>query len=169
MVYTTQYGSPIGQLWLASDGERLIGLWMEGQKYFGASAPGVWVPKDDLPVFAQIKAWLDDYFAGGRPALSGLPLALHGSAFRKMVWAVLCEIAYGQTTTYGQIAQAVARRMKRRGDGGMLSRAVGGAVGHNPVSIIVPCHRVLGSDGGLTGYAGGLERKVHLLALEGAR
>ena len=117
-----------------------------------------------LPVFAKVKEWLDAYFAGENPAAAHLPLAPVGSDFRQAVWAVLREIPYGQCTTYGEIARQVAAGMHRKS---MSCQAVGGAVGHNAISIIIPCHRVVGSDGSLTGFAGGIDKKIKLLELEG--
>ena len=121
-------------------------------------------PRDDAPAFAEARAWLDAYFADDRPAISDVPLAPNGGEFRQIVWRILTEIPYGETTTYGEIAQEVARRRNGRKTAAL---AVGGAVGHNPVSIIIPCHRVVGSDGSLTGYAGGLAKKIWLLEHEG--
>ncbi len=158
MHYRTQTPSPLGGLTLASDGEALTGLWLPGQKYFGATLKNDAVERADLPVFAQARAWLEAYFAGRRPDPRQLPLAPQGSAFRKRVWAVLLDIPYGETVTYGQIAREI---------GCASAQAAGGAVGHNPISIIVPCHRVLGARGDLTGYAGGLQAKRFLLRLEG--
>ena len=123
-----------------------------------------WVENDRLPVFELAKQWLDQYFAGEAPAIADLPLAPIGSEFRQAVWKILEEIPYGQVVTYGQIAEKMALDMGRST---MSSQAVGGAVGHNPISIIIPCHRVVGSDGSLTGYAGGLPNKIKLLTLEG--
>ncbi|MDR1276137.1 MAG: methylated-DNA--[protein]-cysteine S-methyltransferase [Candidatus Accumulibacter sp.] len=163
MFYSTTHTSPLGSLTLASDGENLVGVWFDGQKYFAATVKDAVEAKPDVPVFASAKRWLDVYFAGKNPALSELPLAPAGSAFRKAVWDILCEIPYGQCTTYGEIAKKIAARM---GKNKMSSRAVGGAVGHNPISIIIPCHRVVGANGSLTGYAGGIDRKVKLLELE---
>ena len=160
MMVKTDYASPLGTLTLASDGENLTGLWMAGQKYFAAGIPTNLPVCDDLPVFLQARDWLDRYFAGKRPAVCELPLAPQGSAFRQSVWRILCEIPYGQTVTYGEIAKRLGVRS---------AQAVGGAVGHNPISIIIPCHRVLGSDGSLTGYAGGAQKKIWLLAHEGAQ
>ncbi|MFW3895627.1 methylated-DNA--[protein]-cysteine S-methyltransferase [Pseudomonas bharatica] len=165
MYYSTLYPSPVGTLQLAASDSHLLGLWMVGQKYFGGSAPGTLEPNDNLPFFREVRDWLDQYFAGRQPAVADLPMAPIGSDFRKAVWALLCEIPYGGTTTYGEIAKAVALRS---GLASMSSQAVGGAVGHNPISIIIPCHRVIGSDGSLTGYAGGIEKKIHLLEHEGA-
>lgn len=165
MIYTMEYLSPLGPVLLASDGESLTGLWNEGQKYFGSTMGGEAVMKKAVPVLAAAEEWLDAYFAGQRPAIASLPLAPQGSSFRKTVWEILCEIPYGGVTTYGEIAREMARRM---GKASMSSQAVGGAVGHNPVSIIIPCHRVVGTNGSLTGYAGGIDRKIQLLSLEGA-
>lgn len=159
MMVKTNYDSPLGQLTLASDGEAIIGLWIEGQKYFAAGIPTNLPVRDDLPVFLQARDWLDRYFAGKRPAASELPLAPQGSAFRQSVWEILCQIPYGHTVTYGEIAKRLCCKS---------AQAVGGAVGHNPVSIIIPCHRVLGADRGLTGYAGGTDKKIWLLRHEGA-
>jgi methylated-DNA-[protein]-cysteine S-methyltransferase len=165
-ILKTTYPSPIGLITLACDGggSRLMGLWNEGQKYHGDEVFGGMVEKGDVAVFDRVKGWLDRYFAGKRPAVSEVPLALAGSEFRRGVWEILCEIPYGVVVSYGDIAKKMAVRMGRVS---MASRAVGGAVGRNPVSIIVPCHRVVGADGGLTGYAGGVGVKVRLLELEG--
>ncbi len=164
MFYSTTHASPLGAILLASDGENLVGLWMDGQKYFAATVQGAIEEKPDLPFFARAKKWLDAYFAGKKPAISELPLAPVGSGFRKAVWGILCEIPYGQCATYGEIAKKMAARMGKKS---MSSQAVGGAVGHNPISIIIPCHRVVGSNGSLTGYAGGIGKKVKLLEHEG--
>ena len=164
MLYSTDYASPLGALILAADGESLVGLWMAGQKYFGATLKGVVEKKIDLPVFAGAKKWLDAYFAGKKPAIAALPLAPVGGEFRKTVWDILCEIPYGRCTTYGDIAKQTAARMGRKS---MSGQAVGSAVGHNPLSIIIPCHRVVGAGGSLTGYAGGIGKKVKLLEHEG--
>ena len=165
MYYTAVYPSPVGMLTLASDGENLVGLWMEGQKYFGSNISEEMTPKDDLPVFKAAKQWLDRYFAGEKPAISELSLRPIGGEFRQSVWDLLCKIPYGETVTYGDIAKKMAERAGKRS---MSSQAVGGAVGHNPISIIIPCHRVVGAKGSLTGYAGGIDAKVKLLELEGA-
>ena len=163
--YTTLYPSvELGPLTLASDGERLVGLWLPGQKYYGATLEGKVAEDDSLPVFAQVKEWLDRYFAGEQPPIFALPLAPSGTDFRHRVWRKLITIPYGQTRTYGQLAQELA---DEDGNDKMSAQAVGGAVGHNPISIIIPCHRVVGADGSLTGYAGGVEKKVFLLEHEG--
>lgn len=164
MYYKTEYESPLGRIILASDGESLVGLWMEGQKYFASAIKEKMHPEDRLPVFETVRDWLDRYFAGRKPELSELSLAPAGSDFRQEVWKLLCEIPYGTVTTYKEIAGKLAERLHRQN---MSCQAVGGAVGHNPISIIIPCHRVVGSDGSLTGYAGGLEKKIKLLELEG--
>ncbi|MGI6361431.1 MAG: methylated-DNA--[protein]-cysteine S-methyltransferase [Bacillota bacterium] len=165
MYYSTIYPSPLGLITLACNGDNLVGLWIKGQKHYGKSIPENLIEKDNLPVFIAAKNWLDSYFAGENPAISALSLSPKGSDFRQKVWSLLCEIPYGQTTTYGEIAKKVALKLQRPS---MSSQAVGGAVGHNPLSIIIPCHRVVGSDGSLTGYAGGLKTKIKLLELEGA-
>lgn len=164
MVYTSHYDSPVGTLLLAGQDGTLAGVWMEGQKYFLGSVREETQECGSLPILQQAGRWLDRYFAGERPAVNELPLAPVGSDFRQEVWKILCEIPYGQTTTYGEIAQKLSARLGRER---MSARAVGGAVGHNPISIIIPCHRVVGSNGRLTGYAGGLERKIKLLTHEG--
>jgi len=166
------YHSPLGPITLASDGMFLTGLWFDGQKYFGATA-GPSPVRDDgsLPAFAETVRWLDLYFSGVCPDfLPPLSIeALPGSAFRRSVWKILLTIPYGQTVTYGEIAARLAAQQagSRSSSGkGVSARAVGGAVGRNPVSLVIPCHRVLGAGGKLTGYAGGLDRKEKLLALE---
>lgn len=164
MYYQTSYPSPIGAMTLASDGENLVGLWNEGQKYHGGTIRDEMLCNDTLPLFSLVRQWLDRYFAGDMPAIADIPLRPIGGAFRQAVWAALCQISYGQTATYGDIARGVAAQMGR---GSMSSQAVGGAVGHNPISIIIPCHRVVGTNGSLTGYAGGIAAKTKLLTLEG--
>ncbi len=162
MQYINHYQSDIGGITLASDGQNITGLWLDGQKYF----PYMLLEKalrEDLPVFETAKKWLDIYFSGHEPEFTP-PILLRGSAFRMEVWAELLNIPYGRVTTYVNIACAIAAK---HGLKSMSSQAVGGAVGHNPISIIVPCHRVIGSNGGLVGYAGGLEIKKALLGLEG--
>ena len=162
--HSTTYPSPLGEMTLTCDGGRLVGLWMNMQKYHGSTIPGEMVEKDDMPVFGVVKKWLDRYFAGKNPSIDKLPLAPIGGAFRQGVWSILLEIPYGELTTYGDIAKQMARKMKVRK---MSAQAVGGAVGHNPISIIIPCHRVVGVNGNLTGYGGGIDRKIKLLELEG--
>lgn len=162
-MYFTEYESPLGKLTLAGGEDGLYGLWISGQKHFGGGGDGAWEQRDALPVFEQARAWLDAYFAGRRPQPAGLPLKPGGSPFRRVVWDILLAIPYGGTTTYRDIARQVSLITGRPSS----ARAVGGAVGHNPLSLIIPCHRVVGADGSLTGYAGGLERKRWLLKHEG--
>ena len=144
MYYSTRYSSPLGAITIASDGENLIGLWLEGQKYFGSTVSENLIENNDLNIFIVTKEWLDRYFAGEKPKISELQLAPNGGEFRKLVWDILCEIPYGETITYGEIAKKVAFKMNKKS---MSSQAVGGAVGHNPISIIIPCHRVMGTNG----------------------
>lgn len=168
--YTTDFLSPLGPMMMAADGENIVGLWLKGQKYYADTVADNddygdnYVKKNDLPVFDAAKDWLNCYFAGKKPAISGLPLAPAGGEFRKAVWALLCKIPYGQVTTYGKIAKEIAVRLNKKN---MSAQAIGGAVGHNPIGIIIPCHRVVGSNGSLTGYAGGIDIKVWLLKHEG--
>lgn len=158
MLFLTHYASPLGPILLAADETGLTGLWFEGQKYF-SSFSGVEYQEKETPVLTETVRWLDVYFSGKDPGFLP-PLHPQGSPFRQTVWNILLTIPRGQTMTYGEIA----RRL-----GVHSAQAVGGAVGHNPISILIPCHRVVGSDGSLTGYAGGVERKARLLQLEGAR
>ena len=164
MYYSTTYSSPVGVLTLACDENNLVGLWMEVHKYHEPSSPEAMADNKTMPVLDAAKDWLDRYFNGEKTSFSELPLAPIGSDFRQMVWEILCEIPYGEVITYGAIAKKMAVEMNKET---MSGQAVGGAVGHNPISIIIPCHRVVGSNGSLTGYAGGIETKVKLLELEG--
>ena len=160
-MYLTELHSPIGLLTLASNGTALTGLWLKGQKYF--PSPLIGENLSDLPVFQQASDWLTAYFSNA--PLPPLPtLEPQGSPFRQAVWQQLREIPYGQTTTYGSLA----RKLREQGIPA-AAQAVGGAVGHNPISILIPCHRVLGHNGSLTGYAGGIAVKQYLLELEGVR
>ncbi|WP_173386989.1 methylated-DNA--[protein]-cysteine S-methyltransferase [Ruminococcus flavefaciens] len=155
------YTSPIGGITLASDSEALTGLWFDGQKNF----PHKLISESteaELPIFTQTCNWLDIYFSGKEPSFTP-PISLHTTPFRKVVYDILLTIPYGQTMTYGEIANIIANQ---QGAERMSAQAVGSAVGHNPVSIIIPCHRVVGADGSLTGYAGGLDKKIALLKLE---
>ena len=161
MPYTAHYASPLGGMLLAADDAGLTGLWFEGQKHFARGLNGTHEERA-LPLFDEVKRWLDQYLSGREPDFTP-PLHLLGTAFEREVWAILRAVPYGKTTTYGEIAAQLARR---RGLTHMSAQAVGGAVGRNPISVIVTCHRVLGADGSLTGYAGGLARKRRLLALE---
>ena len=160
--YSCHYRSPLGDMTLASDGDALTGAWFDGQKYFGSTLHGSPVTAD-LPGFRLSRAWLDRYFSGELPD-DLPPLRPEGSVFRLAVWALLEDIPYGTTRTYGALARELARRTGRN----VSAQAVGGAVGHNPLSLFIPCHRVVGSDGSLTGYAGGVRLKERLLRLEGA-
>ncbi len=162
-VYTCRYDSPLGAVLLAADGSGLTGLWFDGQKYFAHSLPGEHIAQE-TPVLAEARRWLDIYFAGREPDFMP-PLHPVGSAFRRSVWEMLLRIPYGQTVTYGELARRLA---EKHGLPRISAQAVGGAVGHNEISVIIPCHRVVGASGSLTGYAGGLDRKIKLLELEHA-
>ena len=155
MQYTQKYKSPLGNILLAADQKGLTGLWFEGQKHFASKLDPEHQEKN-MPVFEQVSQWLDIYFSGKNPDFTP-PLHMIGTEFQIKVWELLLKIPYGETTTYGQLARQCNTKS---------AQAVGGAVGHNAISIIIPCHRVVGSDGSLTGYAGGIDRKIKLLALE---
>ena len=158
MKYSARYDSPVGELILTGDGSRLTGIWMTRQVFPDAML------EDDLPVFKQTRAWLDAYFRGENPPIEKIPLAPEGTSFQQEVWKILLRIPYGETRTYGEIAREMAALL---GKEKMSAQAVGGAVGANPISILIPCHRCVGAKGQLTGYAGGLEKKVWLLRHEG--
>lgn len=177
IIYESRYDSPLGKIIMKSaDGKKLCGLYFEGQKYFNETeeprrlaaldndAPASCAPPSRITpaIFAETKRWLDVYFSGKKPCFTP-PLDLQGTDFRRDVWEILLKIGYGKTVSYGDIANKIANS---RGIEKMSNRAVGGAVGHNPVAIIVPCHRVVGANGSLTGYGGGIERKIKLLELE---
>lgn len=162
MIYLKKYSSSLGDITLASDGEALIGLWFDGQKYFQSTINEP-TKEAELPIFDETVKWLDCYFSGKAPDF--LPsLRPRGTEFRQAVWKILLSIPYGKTMTYGQIAAKIA---ESSGLKTMSAQAVGGAVGHNPISIIIPCHRVVGTSGSLTGYAGGIDKKIALLEMEG--
>lgn len=161
IVHVTQYHSPYGKIFMGSDGKFLTGLWFEQQKYFPEDLVDAATNKE-LSVFAQTREWLNRYFQRIQPDFTPA-IRLDDTPFRVAVWEILQTIPYGRTTTYKQIAEEIARR---KAIPHMSAQAVGGAVGHNPISIIIPCHRVIGSNGSLTGYAGGLQLKQQLLALE---
>ena len=163
MDYTHHYESPLGGITLASDGEALIGLWFDGQKYFADSLEREH-KEQPLPVFDEANRWLDIYFSGRAPDFTP-PLSMKTTQFRKAVWEIMLTIPYGKTMTYGEIADRIA---KEKGLVRMSAQAVGGAVGHNSISLIIPCHRVVGTNGSLTGYAGGIDKKVKLLTMEKA-
>lgn len=163
MNYIGKYNSPLGKIIMTSDGENLTGLVFDRQKYFDIEAP-VDVVEKSLSIFEVVSKWLDLYFQGKKPDFMP-PLSMVGSEFRMEVWEILKQIPYGQVITYGDIARKIA---EKRGIAKMSAQAVGGAVGHNPISIIVPCHRVVGERGNLTGFAGGIDRKIKLLKIEGA-
>lgn len=161
MRYYDRYDSPLGEIWMGSDGECLCGLWLTGQRNFdiGRARTG---QRMDLQIFRETRQWLELYFSGKAPDFTP-KLSLSGTPFRLMVWKMLLEIPYGETTTYGRLAELAAKKCGRER---MSAQAVGGAVGNNPISIIVPCHRVVGADGSLTGYAGGVDKKAWLLEWE---
>ena len=163
MTYTQHYDSPLGGILLAADEEGLTGLWFDGQKYFARTLPKEYA-ESGTPVLCEAKRWLDIYFSGREPDFTP-PLHPVGSAFQQAVWALLLEIPYGETTTYGTLARKLA---EKQGLTHMSAQAVGGAVGHNDISLIIPCHRVVGANGSLTGYAGGVDKKIKLLELERA-
>ena len=161
MTFIQHYNSPLGGILLAADEIGLTGLWFNGQKYFARSLPAGYT-EQNTPALSEAKRWLEVYFTGKKPDFMP-PLHIVGSAFRRAAWEILLQIPYGKTTTYGEIARQLAKKQKLPR---MSAQAVGGAVGHNEISIIIPCHRVVGTNGSLTGYAGGIEKKIKLLELE---
>lgn len=164
MYYKKAYISPVGELTLVAKDDCLAGVWFKDQKYYLGSLKEESLLEQDTPVLDKTAKWLDEYFSGRQPSILMLPLAPQGTVFQRIVWQLLCQIPYGQTKTYGQIAKEVA---ELRGIPSS-AQAVGSAVGHNPISIIIPCHRVVGAKGNLTGYAGGIDKKAMLLQHEGA-
>ncbi len=164
MYYSAHYKSPIGDILIICDGKNITELRIEGQKHTGGVPRGI-AESSDAPLLREGRAWLDEYFGGGKPLPSRLPLAPAGSGFRQMIWRLILDIPYGFTESYGSIAKKAAALTGRDK---MSAQAVGGAVGHNPIPIIIPCHRVIGADGSLTGYAGGIEAKRFLLKHERA-
>ena len=164
MIYTAHVPSPLGLLLLSAKEDALIGLWLPGQKYYGAGLPEKTAEDADYAPLRAAALWLEAYFAGKNPETRSLRLSPHGSEYQRLIWAMLSEIPYGATVTYGALAAEAEMRLGRR----TSARAVGAAVGRNPISVIIPCHRVIGSDGSLTGYAGGLDKKEWLLRHEGA-
>ncbi len=163
MDYISHYNSPLGAVTMASDGACLTGLWFDDQKYFALTL-GDDAVCSDLPIFDETKKWLDKYFDGKNPDFKP-QIKLKGTDFQMQVWNILLKIPYGKVITYSDIAKQIA---DIKGISRMSAQAVGGAVGHNPISIIVPCHRVVGANGSLTGYAGGIDKKAYLLNLENA-
>ena len=163
MIYKTYYESPVGKLFIASDGENIIGLCIEGQKYYLDNIEQEGIVKDNLEIFDKTRNWLYRYFKQEKPEISELSLKPEGNLFRQCVWNFLCKIPYGETITYGDLAKKVAKKLNKPS---MSAQAVGNAVGHNPISIIIPCHRVVGKNGSLTGYAGGIDKKIKLLEIE---
>jgi methylated-DNA-[protein]-cysteine S-methyltransferase len=161
MIYTCAIDTPLGNMTAASEDEVLVGLWFDGQKYYPSRTAG-WISDPDRPVFGALLDYLGRYFSG-RIGVPDVPLDPRGSPFQEAVWAILRTIPAGLVVTYGQIAKQIAQS---RGLAVMSAQAVGGAVGHNPISILIPCHRVVGAHGALTGYAGGLDRKAALLRIE---
>ena len=155
MYYSTTYNSPLGEMLIVSDGESVCGVWFYGQKHF-PSLDNL-IQDDNLAIFKKVKIWFDDYFDGKNPKID-FKLKPDGTKFRLKVWKILSEIPYGETLTYGEIAKKISHEMS--------AQAVGGAVGHNPIAILIPCHRVLGSNGKLTGYAAGIDKKIELLKIE---
>lgn len=163
MIYVTHYKSPVGDILLAAKNEKLIGLWIEKQKYYLSNLKEEIKELENIEILIKTKKWLDRYFKGERPNINELSIEPIGSDFRKSVWKILMGIPYGKVITYNDIAKEI---VKEKGIKRMSAQAVGGAVGHNPISIIIPCHRVVGSTGSLTGYAGGINRKSYLLEHE---
>ncbi len=157
MYYSTKYFSPIGEMLIVSDGKAINGAWFSSQKNFKSTINEEIVENDDLAIFKDVKLWLDNYFKGLNPQIN-FKIKPAGSEFRITVWKMLMEIPYGETLTYGQIASGISPTMS--------AQAVGGAVGANPIAIIIPCHRVVGKNGKMTGYAAGIDKKIELLKLE---
>ena len=163
MIYKTYYNSPVGKLLIASKDGKLIGLWIEEQKYYLGKIKDELIENDKEEILVKTKKWLDKYFLGENPKISDLEISLNGTSFEKVVWELLKKIPYGEVTTYKELSKKVAKKL---GKEKMSAQAVGGAIRHNPISIIIPCHRVVGTDGNLTGYAGGIDKKVKLLKHE---
>jgi methylated-DNA-[protein]-cysteine S-methyltransferase len=162
--YKTEYKSPLGNITICcNEQENIVGLWFENQKYFANNINGKITENNNLKIFIKIKNWLDKYFAGNKPNIKEIPIEFIGTKFQKSVWKILYKIPYGKVITYGDIAKQIA---KKKSIPKMSAQAIGGAVGHNPISVIVPCHRVIGKNGNLTGYAAGLNKKKKLLQIE---
>lgn len=163
MLYKSKYNSPIGEISLISNKTNLIGAWFKNQKYYLENIKETIIEEEDIEILEKTKKWLDKYFNKEKPEISELSLSPNGNEFRKEVWKILSEIPYGQIITYGEISKEICKRMNKER---MSSQAIGNAVGHNPISIIIPCHRVLGKNKEITGYAGGIDKKKYLLNLE---
>lgn len=163
MYYKTYYNSPVGKILVVCDEKNIVGLWIEGQKYFLDKISEKPILNNKLEVLVKTKKWLDRYFNLEKPEIRELPLAPIGGEFRQKVWKIICEIPYGEICTYGDIAKKIVKYNDKKN---MSAQAVGGAVGHNPISIIIPCHRVIGANGRLIGYSGGLDKKIQLLKIE---
>lgn len=164
ITHFTEYPSPVGKLTLTSDGTNITGLYISGQKHIPHELSESHTVSHNLDVFIKAKDWLNCYFAGKKPRADELPLLPSGTAFRRLIWKYLCEIPYGEVVTYGELARRTSHSL---GKEKMSAQAIGGAVGHNPISIIIPCHRVVGVGGNLTGYDGGIDIKIKLLSHEG--
>ena len=164
MYYYYIYQSPIGKLTIASNENNIVGLWLDGEKYYMDVLENKEYQEKETEVIKLAEKWLHKYFNNAKPEITDLPIEFIGSDFRKQVWKILSEIPYGKVITYGEIAKQISAQ---RGIKTMSAQAVGGAVGHNPISIIIPCHRVVGANGSLTGYSGGVKTKIKLLELEG--
>ncbi len=160
MIFASYYQSPIGIFLIASRDNKIIGVWQKDQKHYLENIEEEIIISDQIPVIIQTKKWLDQYFNGEKPNIEELVLNPIGSDFRKRVWKILTRIPYGTVTTYKKISEMVAKEMNLEH---MSAQAVGNAIGHNPISIIIPCHRVIGTNGSLIGYAGGLDKKAYLL------
>lgn len=162
--YKTEYKSPLGNITICcNEQENIVGLWFENQKHFANNINGKITENNNLKIFIKTKNWLDKYFAGNKPNIKEIPIEFIGTKFQKSVWKILYKIPYGKVITYGDIAKQIA---KKKDIPKMSAQAIGGAVGHNPISVIVPCHRVIGKNGNLTGYAAGLDKKKKLLQIE---
>ncbi len=162
-MFYTNYKSPLGKIIIIGNSQNICGVYFEGQKYFLYKIREDLIENNDLEIFKLTKHWLDRYFKKENPKISEIPIAPIGTNFQKLIWEILCKIPYGETSSYGEIAKKAAKILNKDR---ISAQAVGGAIGHNPISIIIPCHRVIGANGNLTGYAGGIDRKIKLLELE---
>lgn len=162
-MFYTNYKSPLGKIIIIGNSQNICGVYFEGQKYFLYKIREDLIENNDLKIFKLTKHWLDRYFKKENPKISEIPISPIGTNFQKLIWEILCKIPYGETSSYGEIAKKAAKILNKDR---ISAQAVGGAIGHNPISIIIPCHRVIGANGNLTGYAGGIDRKIKLLELE---